>query len=47
MTPNIESSVSQPSRSKGEVVPDGRVPPVIDDILDNQGYVYFSRYLLI
>lgn len=37
VTPNIESSVSQPSRSKGEVVPDGRIPPVIDDILDNQG----------
>uniref|UniRef100_A0A9L0J5Z3 Centrosomal protein POC5 n=1 Tax=Equus asinus TaxID=9793 RepID=A0A9L0J5Z3_EQUAS len=36
VTPNIESSVSQPSHSKGEVVPDGRIPPVIDDILDNQ-----------
>lgn len=45
MTPNIESSASQPSHSKGEVVPDVRFPTVIDDIRHDQGYVYFSRYL--
>lgn len=47
MTPNVESDASQPCHSKGEVVPDVRVPTVIDDILHNQGYVYFLRYLLI
>lgn len=45
MTPNIESAVSQPSYSKGEVVPDVRVPTVIEDVLHDQGYVYFARYL--
>lgn len=47
MTPNIESSASQPSHSKGEVVPDIRIPTIIDDILQNPGYVYFSRCLFI
>ncbi|XP_014653198.1 PREDICTED: centrosomal protein POC5 [Ceratotherium simum simum] len=37
VTPNVESSASQPSHSKGEVVPDVRIPTIIDDILDNQG----------
>ncbi|XP_025293032.1 centrosomal protein POC5 isoform X2 [Canis lupus familiaris] len=37
VTPNIESDASQPCHSKGEVVPDVRVPTVIDDILHNQG----------
>ncbi|XP_058421354.1 centrosomal protein POC5 isoform X4 [Diceros bicornis minor] len=36
VTPNIESGASQPSHSKGEVVPDVRIPTIIDDILDNQ-----------
>ncbi|XP_025293033.1 centrosomal protein POC5 isoform X4 [Canis lupus familiaris] len=36
VTPNIESDASQPCHSKGEVVPDVRVPTVIDDILHNQ-----------
>ncbi|KAM9106075.1 centrosomal protein POC5 isoform 5-T5 [Megaptera novaeangliae] len=35
VTPNIESSASQPSHSKGEVVPDIRIPTIIDDILQN------------
>lgn len=47
VTPTIESSALQPSHSKGEVVPDTRIPTIIDDILQNQGYVYFSRCLLI
>nr|XP_055198213.1 centrosomal protein POC5 isoform X2 [Nyctereutes procyonoides] len=37
VTPNIESDASQPCHSKGEVVPDVRVPAVIDDVLHNQG----------
>ncbi|XP_025854073.1 centrosomal protein POC5 isoform X2 [Vulpes vulpes] len=37
VTPNVESDASQPCHSKGEVVPDVRVPTVIDDILHNQG----------
>ncbi|XP_016060726.1 PREDICTED: centrosomal protein POC5 isoform X2 [Miniopterus natalensis] len=37
VTPNIESGASQPSHSKGEVVPDVRFPTIIDDILHNQG----------
>ncbi|XP_006873356.1 PREDICTED: centrosomal protein POC5 [Chrysochloris asiatica] len=37
VTPNIDSSTSQPSHPKGEVVPDVRIPTVIDDILHNQG----------
>ncbi|XP_022450363.1 centrosomal protein POC5 isoform X2 [Delphinapterus leucas] len=37
VTPNIESSASQPSHSKGEVVPDIRIPTIIDDILQNPG----------
>ncbi|XP_036999620.2 centrosomal protein POC5 isoform X3 [Artibeus jamaicensis] len=36
VTPNIESRVSQPSHSKGEVVTDVRFPTIIDDILHNQ-----------
>ncbi|CAD7684561.1 unnamed protein product [Nyctereutes procyonoides] len=36
VTPNIESDASQPCHSKGEVVPDVRVPAVIDDVLHNQ-----------
>ncbi|XP_041609417.1 centrosomal protein POC5 isoform X1 [Vulpes lagopus] len=36
VTPNVESDASQPCHSKGEVVPDVRVPTVIDDILHNQ-----------
>ncbi|XP_066887270.1 centrosomal protein POC5 isoform X4 [Kogia breviceps] len=35
VTPNIESSASQPSHSKGEVVPDIKIPTIIDDILQN------------
>ena len=46
MTPNIESRASQPSHSKGEVVTDVRFPTIIDDILHNQGDVYFSIYLI-
>ncbi|XP_025748480.1 centrosomal protein POC5 isoform X2 [Callorhinus ursinus] len=37
VTPNIESGASQPCHSKGELVPDMRVPTIIDDILHNQG----------
>ncbi|XP_027970378.1 centrosomal protein POC5 isoform X2 [Eumetopias jubatus] len=37
VTPNIESGASQPCHSKGELVPDVRVPTIIDDILHNQG----------
>uniref|UniRef100_A0A8C9JS51 Centrosomal protein POC5 n=1 Tax=Panthera tigris altaica TaxID=74533 RepID=A0A8C9JS51_PANTA len=37
VTPNIESRASQPCHSKGEVVPDVRIPTVVDDILHNQG----------
>uniref|UniRef100_A0A8D1STK3 Centrosomal protein POC5 n=1 Tax=Sus scrofa TaxID=9823 RepID=A0A8D1STK3_PIG len=37
VTPTIESSALQPSHSKGEVVPDTRIPTIIDDILQNQG----------
>ncbi|XP_066887271.1 centrosomal protein POC5 isoform X5 [Kogia breviceps] len=37
VTPNIESSASQPSHSKGEVVPDIKIPTIIDDILQNPG----------
>lgn len=37
VTPNIESAVSQPSYLKGEVVPDVRVPTVIEDVLHDQG----------
>ncbi|XP_045665723.1 centrosomal protein POC5 isoform X2 [Ursus americanus] len=36
VTPNIESGASQPCHSKGEVVPDVKVPTIIDDILHNQ-----------
>uniref|UniRef100_A0A452TNL2 Centrosomal protein POC5 n=1 Tax=Ursus maritimus TaxID=29073 RepID=A0A452TNL2_URSMA len=36
VTPNIESGTSQPCHSKGEVVPDVKVPTIIDDILHNQ-----------
>ncbi|XP_037657683.1 centrosomal protein POC5 isoform X2 [Choloepus didactylus] len=36
VTPNIESSASQSFHTKGEVVPDVRIPAVIDDILPNQ-----------
>ncbi|XP_040306402.1 centrosomal protein POC5 isoform X1 [Herpailurus yagouaroundi] len=36
VTPNIESRASQPCHSKGEVVPDVRIPTVVDDILHNQ-----------
>lgn len=36
VTPNIESGASQPSHSKGEVVPDVRFPTIIDDILHDQ-----------
>uniref|UniRef100_A0A8D0ITK3 Centrosomal protein POC5 n=1 Tax=Sus scrofa TaxID=9823 RepID=A0A8D0ITK3_PIG len=36
VTPTIESSALQPSHSKGEVVPDTRIPTIIDDILQNQ-----------
>ncbi|XP_032704113.1 centrosomal protein POC5 isoform X4 [Lontra canadensis] len=36
VTPNIESGALQPCHSKGEVVPDVRVPTIIDDILHNQ-----------
>ncbi|KAF6357408.1 POC5 centriolar protein [Rhinolophus ferrumequinum] len=36
VTPNIESSASQPSHSKGEVVPDVRFPTVIDDTRHDQ-----------
>ncbi|XP_057596938.1 centrosomal protein POC5 isoform X2 [Hippopotamus amphibius kiboko] len=37
VTPNIESSASQPSHSKREVMPDIRIPTVIDDSLQNPG----------
>ncbi|XP_044122771.1 centrosomal protein POC5 isoform X2 [Neovison vison] len=37
VTPNIESGTLQPCHSKGEVVPDVRVPTKIDNILHNQG----------
>lgn len=47
MTPNIEAGVSQPSHSKAEAVPDIKIPAIIDDILQNSGYVYFSRCPLI
>lgn len=47
MTPNTEFGTSQPSHSKEEAVPDVRFPIIIDDILHNQGYVYFSSYFLI
>lgn len=47
VTPNIESRASQPCHSKGEVVPDVRIPTVVDDTLHNQGCVYFERYFLI
>ncbi|XP_076995522.1 centrosomal protein POC5 isoform X4 [Tamandua tetradactyla] len=36
VTPNIESHASQSSHTKGEVVPDVRIPTVTDDILHNQ-----------
>ncbi|XP_059274077.1 centrosomal protein POC5 isoform X3 [Mustela nigripes] len=36
VTPNIESGALQPCHSKGEVVPDVRVPTIIDNILHNQ-----------
>lgn len=36
VTPTIESSALQPSHSNGEVVPDTRIPTIIDDILQNQ-----------
>ncbi|XP_044122807.1 centrosomal protein POC5 isoform X6 [Neovison vison] len=36
VTPNIESGTLQPCHSKGEVVPDVRVPTKIDNILHNQ-----------
>ncbi|XP_004466601.2 centrosomal protein POC5 isoform X2 [Dasypus novemcinctus] len=36
VTPNIESSASQSSHTKGEVAPDVRIPTVIDGILHNQ-----------
>ncbi|XP_004870278.1 centrosomal protein POC5 [Heterocephalus glaber] len=35
VTPNIESSASQPSHPKGETL-DARIPPIIDNILHNQ-----------
>lgn len=47
MTPNPEPGTSQPSHSKGEMVSDVRFHTIIDDILHNQGYVYFLKYLLI
>ncbi|KAK1345176.1 hypothetical protein QTO34_013886 [Cnephaeus nilssonii] len=37
VTPNIEPGTSQPSHSKGEMVPDVRFQTIIDDILHNQG----------
>ncbi|XP_029798317.1 centrosomal protein POC5 isoform X2 [Suricata suricatta] len=37
VTPNVESNASQPCHSKGEVVPDVRIPTVVDDLLNNQG----------
>uniref|UniRef100_A0A8C8Z325 Centrosomal protein POC5 n=1 Tax=Prolemur simus TaxID=1328070 RepID=A0A8C8Z325_PROSS len=37
VTPNIESSASQSSHPRGEVVPDVRIPTAIDDILHSQG----------
>ncbi|XP_042637250.1 centrosomal protein POC5 [Orycteropus afer afer] len=36
VTPNIESSTPQSSHPKGEVVPDVRIPTIIDDILHDQ-----------
>lgn len=36
VTPNIDSSVSQPSHPKGEA-PDARIPTTVDNILHNQG----------
>ncbi|KAB1281644.1 Centrosomal protein POC5 [Camelus dromedarius] len=45
VTPNIDSGASQPPHSKGEVVPETRIPPIMDDILQNQGCVYFSRVI--
>ncbi|XP_010845907.1 PREDICTED: centrosomal protein POC5 isoform X1 [Bison bison bison] len=38
VTPNIEAGVSQPSHSKGEAVPDIKIPAIIDDILQNSGH---------
>lgn len=46
VTPNIEPGASQSSHPKGELVPDVRIS-TIHDILHSQGYIYFSRYLLI
>lgn len=43
VTPNIESGASQPSHSKGEVVPDVRFPTIIDDILHDQGNSPIAR----
>uniref|UniRef100_A0A8C6FPH4 Centrosomal protein POC5 n=1 Tax=Moschus moschiferus TaxID=68415 RepID=A0A8C6FPH4_MOSMO len=37
VTPNIEAGTSQPSHSKGEAVPDIKIPTIIDDILQNPG----------
>ncbi|XP_065797224.1 centrosomal protein POC5 isoform X2 [Muntiacus reevesi] len=37
VTPNTEAGASQPSHSKGEAVPDVKIPTIIDDILQNPG----------
>ncbi|XP_015101094.1 centrosomal protein POC5 isoform X3 [Vicugna pacos] len=37
VTPNIDSGASQLPHSKGEVVPETRIPTIMDDILQNQG----------
>ena len=47
VTPNTEAGASQLSHSKGEAVPDVKIPTIIDDILQNPGYVYYSRCPLI
>nr|CAI9711099.1 unnamed protein product [Rangifer tarandus platyrhynchus] len=37
VTPNTEAGASQLSHSKGEAVPDVKIPTIIDDILQNPG----------
>ncbi|XP_013822161.2 PREDICTED: centrosomal protein POC5 isoform X1 [Capra hircus] len=37
VTPNIEAGASQPPHSKGEAVPDIKIPAIIDDILQSPG----------
>lgn len=43
VTPNIEAGASQLPHSKGETVPDIKIPAIIDDILQSQVMYTFSR----